>query len=676
LNSHLGSVLELSADGEMRQRLAERVDDAYLTLRMKKSKGKTADWASASVQLAEALTALAGEEEDREAFERYEQAIHAYNQALEIFKPEEDLSAWGEAVVSFARALRSYAAREGGHMSLMRLDHAARLLGGVIEAMLEKKGLFDCAMLHIELAHVYRAKATIDREETRLDHLYATLKHFEEAARILRMKENFDNWAIAVIGQAITWRDIAPFHRQDPLPALNRAADLLKTVLSYYTPQNQPMDWVFSTYEYGKIWLRIAYLSQGKAVLEAAAQAISSLRLVIDHVVAENAPDLWVRSRTDLAQILTLLASSVSEKEEAIKAVEEAIALYRILIRWYDDLGDPIGVAMTHASLGKELGKLASLVESRKSFSIRMQAAAALRRSVPSLLEQELPDEWLTNMFELAAALNGLTHHYELSDSDDVREELVTICRHTIKHMNIEMNPVAGAMIRSWLGSTLASLGEQDDTELGLARLLEAELCFRQALSLRAEQEDAGNFVWLENNLGHLFYILARRLPDPQAKDYCEQALRSISRAKDSSDVERNPVEWCNVQSNYAMVLLHRIRRNFSPDILEDCQQSSQAFLNCLDIFEEHMGLIPQLFLQRNLALLFSLWAQQVDPREAYPLYLKAHELLIDIRERIKTHKLENMDDMVEESDMEDLEAVLENCRPRKPLERLLAWLF
>jgi len=665
----------LSADGETRYRLSERVDEAYLALRIKKSEGKDA-WASASVQLAEALTALAGEEEDREAFERYEQAIHAYNQALEVFTAEENLSAWGEAIVSFARALRSYAAREGGHTSLMRLDHATRLLGDVIEAIPEKKGLFDCAMLHIELAHVCRTKATIDREEKRLDHLYATLKHFEEAARILRLKENFDNWAIAVIGQAITWRDIAPFQRHDPLPALNRAADLLKTVLNYYSPQNQPMDWVFSTYEYGKVWLRIAYLSQGEAVLEAAAKAISSLRLVIDHVVAENAPDLWVRSRTDLAQILTLLASSVSEKEEAIKAIEEAVGLYRILIRWYEDLGDAIGVAMTQANLGKELGKLATLVDSGKSFAIRMQATAALRKSVPSILEQELPDEWLTHMFELAAALNSLTHYYELPDPDDVREEMVTVCRQTIKHMNTKINPVAGAMIQGWLGSALTSLGEEDDTELGLARLREAELCFRQALSLRAEQEDVGDFVRLENNLGHLFYILARRLPDAQAKDYCDQALRSISRAKDLSDVERNPVEWCNVQSNYAMVLLHRIRRNLSPDILEDCQQSSQAFLNCLDIFEKHMGLIPQLFLQRNLALLFSLWARLVSPREAYLLYLQAHELLIDIRDKIKTHKLENMDDVVEESDMEDLETALENCRPRKPLERLLAWLF
>jgi len=667
--------LTVSVDGETRHRLSERVDEAYLVLRMKKTKDKNADWALANVQLAEALTALASEEEDREAFERYEQAIRAYNHALEVFTAEEHLSAWGEAIVSFARALRSYAAREGGHMSLMRLDHAKRLLGDVIAAMPEKKGLFDCAMLHIELAYVCRTKANIDREEKRLEHLHKTVVHFEQAADILRAKESFDNWAIAVVGQATAWRDIAAVGRHEALEALHRARDLLKTVLSYYNPKSHPIDWVFSNFEYGRIWLRIAILGQGEPVLEAATQAIGALRTALGGVVAEHAPDLWLRLRTELALALTTLAS-VAQADEAVKAVEEAVQHYRILVGWYEDQGDPIGCAMMQANLGKELGKLARLMDNSQSFEVRMQAVAALRKSVIPLLEQELPDEWLTNMFEFAAALNNLTYHHDLPEVEAVREEMVNVCRNVVKHMDMKKNPTAGAMIQSWLGSSLASLGERDDSETGLARLREAELCFRQALALRNEAEDLSDFIRLENNLGHLFYILARRCSDGEAQDYCEQALRSIIRARDLADVEVNAVEWCNIQSNYAMVLLHRIRRNLSSDFIQDCERGRRAFVSCIEVADKHIGLVTQLFLRRNLALLLSLWAGRVSPREAYPLYLQAHELLIDIRDKIKAHQLKNMDDVVEPHDIEEIEVALEKCRPRKPLERLLAWFF
>jgi len=665
----------LSADGETRHRLAERVDEAYLAVRIKKSEGKGADWACASVQLAEALTALASEEEDREAFGRYEQAINAYNQALEVLTAEAHLSKWGEAVVSFARALRSYAAREGGHMSLLRLDHADDLLGDVIAAMPEGKGQFDCAMLHIELAYVCRTKATIDREEKRLGHLHEAVAHFKQAVKILRTKESFDNWAIAVVGQATTWRDIAALNRHNAMPVLLKARDALKAVLSYYTAKTHPVDWVFSNFEYGRIWLRIALLREGEPACEAAKEAVSALRVALSFIVMENAPDLWLRLRTELALALTTLAS-VSETDEAFRAVEEAAGHYRILSGWYEEHGDAIGFAMMQANLGKELDKLAGLSDGGEALAIKMQAVSALRKSVPPLMEQELPDEWLTNMFELAASLHGLLQHHELPEIVSLREEAVSVHRKCIKHMDVEKNPAACAMLQGWLGQTLAALGERDDSESGLARLREAELCFRQALSLRHEREDSGDFIRLENNLGHLFYSLARRSGEAQARDYCDQALRSIMRARDLADIELNPEEWCSIQSNYAMVLLHRIRRNLSTNITQDCELGAQAFRSCIEIADKHIGIVSQLFLRRNLAMLLSLWARHVEPAEAYAHLCQSHGLLIEIRNKINEHQLKNMEDVVEECDIEEIETALENCRPRKPLERLLAWLF
>jgi len=666
--------LTLSADGDTRQRLSERIDEAYLTVRMQKSKGKTADWASAKIQLAEALTALAGEEEDREAFDRYEQAIAAYNQALEVLDAQEHLGEWGGAIVSFARTLRNYAAREGGHMSLVRLDHAEDLLNKVIDAIPEDKGLFDCAMLHIELAYVCRTQASIDREETRLGHLHAAAAHFKQAAQILRMKENFDNWAVAIVGQATAWRDIAAIKRGDVLPDLYRARDLLGSVLNYYTAKTHPMDWMFSHFEYGRIWLRIALADQGKNCYEAAAQAISALRTAIDAIIIENTPDLWPRFHGELALALTTFAS-VSEDEEAIRSVGQAVEIYRMLSGWYEGHGDRIGAVMMQANLGKELGKLAGLVADRESLDYRWQAVEALRRATPPFMEEILPDEWLTNMFELGAALHSLTHYHEPDDVEALREEAVSVYRRALKNMDEEKNPTACAIVQNWLGLALSTLGEQDDSEEGTSRLREAELCFRRALTLRDEGQDSSDFIRLESNLGHLFYTLARRSDEAQARDYCDQALRSLSRAQKLVDRERAPLEWCNIQSNYAMILLHRVRRDLAPDRQAECERAAAIFRQTIEVADAHAGPVPPLFLRRNLALLLSNWGKLVTPKLAWPLHSEALALLQDIRTRIREQGLKNMEDLVNDEDIEEMEAELEACRPRTLRERLLAWL-
>jgi len=77
-------------------------------------------------------------------------------------------------------------------------------------------------------------------------------------------------------------------------------------------------------------------------------------------------------------------------------------------------------------------------------------------------------------------------------------------------------------------------------------------------------------------------------------------------------------------------------------------------------------------------------WEEEAAPRCAMPLqsalqqpgYDEALDLLRQIRKRIAEQGLENVDDLVEDEDIKEMEAGLESNRPRKPLERLLAWLF
>lgn len=657
-------------DGETRARLKEKVEEADLALALQTEDGKTPEWALANIELAEALTALAAEEEDRIAFPRYEQAINAYEHALEVYTAEDHLGEWGGTAVSFARTLRTYSLREGGHMSLLRLERARKLIENVIAALPKDQAQFDQAMLNVELGYIYRTFADTDRRDKRLDHLRNTVVSFESAARIFQNKERFDNWAVAVVGQATAWREIAQMEISEPLHALYRSADLLKSALNYYDRDAHPVDWMFSHFEYGRTFLQIASHSDGERRKDAASAAVDAMRIALKALSPQNAPELWLRLRTDLAVALSSLAQA-GDPQNAAALLEEAAAIYKMAAAHYEEREDGIGAAVMHANFGKELLALANLTGGRESQAYRFQAIDALRKSISPLLEKERHNDWVSNLIELGTAFHAAANNDETKGRFALYEEAVEVYRQSLTRINSVKEPELAAKLQSWMGLALAYLGENDESETGLRYLKESELAFRLALKFYSNKKDSLDFIRLESNLGNLFYTLARRSDNEEGAIYSGHARKSMILAISHIDKDKTPGEWATAQANLALILKHSIERGFSSDFADDCDTALTAFREALGAQTHDSENLETIALRRNLAALLVRRAEETPSASALKNLEEALGLVTKIRDWAKDI---GHNDIVDETEQEiiNLQAAIELHRPRSFFRKLL----
>jgi len=685
----------LSSDGEIRSRLQERVEEADLTLTLQKAAGKTPEWAEANIERAEALVALASEEEGADAFSCYDLAIQAYEQALKVYTKEDYLGEWGGVIVSLVRALRAYAVREGGQMGLLRLDRGEKLLEHVVMAMPEGRGQFDRAMLMIEQAHLHRIRCEIDRLSKREHHLRTAVTCFEQAAQILRLKENFDNWATAIIGQAMAWRDLAAVDglQMQNSVALLRSIELFKAASCYYSPRRNLEDWVFCHFEQGRTLLRLAKAVDGEACRKAAEEAIVCFKTALEHITQEHTPELWMRCHIDMAFAL-ITVEPFTKADDLPALMEEEIAIFRMAVDYYEAQGNRVTVSMMASHLGQKLLQFADIKQGRQAEALRDQALSALRYSVSDKLQDLAPDDWLSHVVDLGIALHNVATHQEGKRRLELGEEAIGVYYRALQQIQARRNLKAHALLYHRLGRLLATLNEDEEDAEGLSRLDEALACFRHASSyydtIMSAQEakdpatqpgsqDMIDLIRFKSHFSALLHALAQRLEDVQARAYLDEAMSLISQAVVLVAPQKILTsEWYDCYALYGRIVKQRLHRDFISNRGAACEeaavtlrqaiaqidkiQSEQAGDGSLDEKQAHSNELSRLILCRHLADIVYLWGRTLPKIAARPLFDEAHDLLSQLHHWAMKSGLE---DMIRSSREELLaiETVQDSCR-------------
>jgi len=695
----------LSSGEEMRSRLQERVEEADLTLTLQGRARKTVKWAQAHVERAEALVALAAQEEGGDAFSCYEQAIEAYEQALEIYTPDSYLGEWGGVIVCLVRALRAYAAREGGHMGLLHLVRGKKLLDTVIAAMPEGRGQFDRAMLMMEQAHICRVRGDIDRLSERTDHLHNAIACFEEAARILRIKENFDNWAAAIVGQACTWREVASLQEEPSniLSALLRSVELFKAAANYYSPGRGIDDWVFCHVEQGRTLLRLARIMEGEACRRTAEEAVFCFKKALEYIRQEHTPELWMRCHIDMAFSFIKL-EAFADRRQLVNLIEEEVAIFRMAGDYYGAQAETVTFCVMASSLGQKLLQLADLQQVEEGRHLRLQALEALRHSVCDELKNIAPDDWLSHIVDLGIALHNVATHQSSRQRDELSDEAIRVYRRALQYIDENNNDNASALLRHRLGRLLTILGEDDDSQAGLRRLEEAHSCFCQAIGYydaiaqqgeKGEQPDERtdkivlDFVRFKNSFAALLYILAQRVDDAQAQHYLTQALSLLSHVMELVKTRCATPEWYEVYTLYGRIFKHRLQRDFIEDRPAECELAAAVLREALERMkngdivssdtnplDERQGKsnnLSRLILCRHLADIVYMWGRMLPKARARPLFDEVHALIVQLHDWAEQS---GFDDVVQSSSQElnTIESMQDSCRPGWMWRRLWSW--
>lgn len=619
----------------MRARLKEKVEEADLALALKMQDDKTPQWAAANVEFADALYALAAEEDDRTAFSHYRQAVNAYEEALKIYTDAAHPDEWSRTIISLSKTLRTYAMRESGDRGRMQLERARQLVENVLQTIRRTRATADQAVLYIEMAHIQQAYADIGRHGGRRIHLEKAIAAFAEAARIFRGKEQFDNWVVTLVGQAMAWREIAALageEQEEQLAALYKSVDLFKSALNYYNRDLQPFDWVYIHFEYGRTFLRIAQNVHDERRHNAASAAVDALRIATESISMHDALDLWLKLRTELAFALSCLAQC-PQTENNLALFEEAVQIYRAAANYYEEKAKPVDFAATQGNLGKNLIALGALHGGKKGQAYRLKGIEALRKGITSQLKNERQKDWIANFIELGTAFH-LVANYEPSEKRfSLFEEAVEIYRKALSLITQDKEPEIWARLQSWLGLALAYLGEHDETETGRRHLKESELAFRLTLTHHEEKGNSLETARLESNIGNLFYTLARRSADEEAAVHLRDARQAVLLSVKNFDAKLFPAEWRTAQWNYGLILKHGLLRNLSSHIEEDYNEAAAAFRHAMSGKSLSTDPVGALNIKRALATLMLMRGKMSGQAADCPYRQKALALFSEIHD-------------------------------------------
>ncbi len=622
----------MALDSDSKKTLRQKVEDADLALSLKKRADNNTAWAEAHIELSEALLALAdAEDSDDDALSHYNEAASGFEKALQVFTRKRNFSRWGGIIVSYVRCLRNYALREEGEIAILRLKRGLSLLDEVCRALPKKKGAFDRALILTEKGHVYRALSDIDFSRPREERLKLALQAFDEAIAILREKENFHYWSLAVSASALVAAQLA---RIEPVEKarddLDLAIERFETALNYFDEDDQPQDISYVYFEMGRALMQRATMDTpaNLGLMEKALKAFENSSATFKD---DGSVHALSRLQNETALALALFAQQ-KDRDSAIELLEKSVALYRSNIDLLKDKSETLGLAMTYGNLGKDLTQLANFASvPSQELEKRYEAIAALRNAIGKEIKLARPLDWLSYFIELGAALQAASNIEVPERRGELLREAVKLYNEVLETIKGQQNAKLFNRILQWRALARARLGEDEKGHQGLIWLKQSELDFRLAIAKLDPDRDKNELFRLYSNLAHVLYSMARRKDSTTPVDLLKAANSAIETAFISIGNEPfdNVDEQLEAHSHHALVLW---RLGSFGNVVEAFAKSRAIYEKLLlsPVLKNKPNKLSNI--KRSYALMLKDWAQKVPKKAAKPLLEKAAGLVNELR--------------------------------------------
>lgn len=622
----------MALDSDSKKTLRQKVEDADLALSLKRRAENDTSWAEAHIELAEALLALAdAEENEDDALGYYSEAASGFEKALQVFTRKSNFTRWGGIIVSYVRCLRNYALREGGEIAVLRLRRGLSLLDEVFKALPKQKGAFDRALILTEKGHVYRALADTDFSGPRQERLQHAMEAFNGAIAILREKENFHYWSLAVSASALVEAELARIEPADKARSyLELAVERFETALVFFNQDDQPQDLSYIYFEMGRALMQLAAMENPANVIlmEKALTAFDNARNALKEDSGSHA---LVRLQNETALALSLIAQR-KNGDSAVQLLEQSVALYRANINVLETEGKTVGLAVAYGNLGKDLTQLANLsLSPSQELEKRFEAIAALRNAIGKEIKLARPLDWLSFFIELGAALQAAANLEEPEKRGKLLREAVKLYNEVLETIRGQQNDKLVNKILQWRALARARLGEDEKSQQGLIWLKQAELDFRLAITKLDLDKDKADLFHLYTHLSHVLYAMARRKDSTAPVDLLNAANMAVETAFTiiaNSSLD-NAEEQLEARSHQALILW---RMGSFGEILEAFPKSEAIYKKLLVdplLQDKYVNLAK---IKNSYASMLKDWAGKVKAKEACLLLEKAAKLTSELR--------------------------------------------
>lgn len=653
---------------DIRERLKEKVEEADFSLVLKKREDDPIGWAKITLELAEALSELADIEDDAAAFPFYHDAVLAFEGALNVLRSHEHFSRRAALTLRLIRTLRNYGTREGGENGLIHLHHGLRLSERLSHELSMPEHSYDKAVADVERGLLYRALADIDRQEKRQAHLQNAAKILWKAAGNLRAKEQFKEWAFALMALGLSLGELSRFENdEDASKSLKTAIDAFKSATAFYRPDEHPHDWALAQFEMGRSYIMLARKGEEEKAAQAALHAVEAFKLVLSMDEAVLGEEHFIRAQTDLAQTLSLLATSYPDKAPK-DAIYDAIVLYRSNLTHERMQQDLIATALTQGALGRILAAYGLVKGGKDGIAMRLEAVTALKKSVGTELKQLHPQEWLNNLIELATTLHSLADEGPREARSEKLEEVAALYDTICNLVSKEREPALWAHLQQWQALAFAHLGEDDPTTRGMQRMKLAELGFRQALTVVIVHDEKEKYQQLQNNLGHLLYAISQRDECTNPVSFLTAAAGAMEALQKSIDENAQRPSWLMARLHLALILWRRGVVK-SPNGQEDFADADELFTETSQELE--IPPVDALELKSNHAGLLIDWGESDLTRLGLQRLKKARALFSEIAATAQKSNLQDVENNALKGLGQSVKAIARHRKQQFFLKRL-----
>jgi tetratricopeptide (TPR) repeat protein len=385
------------------------------------------DWARTQNDLG-VILALQGERlSGEDGMRLLDEAVTAYREALNVFKPDSQLSRnWAETHSNLSNALRAQSKRSSG-ADVMRL-------------------LAESVAAHNEALKEYTS-------------LLNTIAHFGE----------------------IKPHTVYPLPGEEGMRLLAEAITACREDLKAFTPEQLPRQWAATHYNLGNALRAQSKRSSGGG-LSLLAEAITTLREALKIYTREQFPQEWAKTQEEIGRTL-MAQSEQSDGAESVRLLGEAVTAYRQSLKVYTLEKFPKDWSDTQYILGYMLRSQGERSSGEDSIRLLGEAVTAYREALKGYTSEKFSEkrEWAATQLFMGVVLVLQSERSGGAEGERMLGEAITAYREALEGFSRE-NWSRGS---GWSGG---SMWAETQDNLGRAYMLlkkwnDAAVCFENALT-------------------------------------------------------------------------------------------------------------------------------------------------------------------------------------------------
>ena len=248
------------------------------------------------------------------------------------------------------------------------------------------------------------------------------------------------------------------------------------------------------------------------------------------------------------AMALSAVAPLVSD-EACGKVLDDGLSMVaKQLANLLGSKNSPIVDSGRRAGLYVALGNALSTLGKCESGTGRLeQAVAAYKEALEEYTRDRVPLDWAMAQNNLGAALATLG---ERESGTESLEQAVVAYNVALEEYTRERVPLDWATTQNNLGNALRVLGERESAP---KRLKQAVAAYKAALEERTRKRVPFDWAATQNNLGNALATLGER---ESGTDHLEQAVVAYNAALEEHTRERVPLDWATTQNNLGDALI------------------------------------------------------------------------------------------------------------------------